>query len=212
MHYANLLGISKFGNIYFFGNRKNKGIALTFDDGPSKQTKKILKILKKHHIKATFFILGKRIHNNEKMIKEILKQGSEIGNHSYTHASLAFKSKKGIVSEIEKTDKRLEKLGIKTNLFRPPYGRIGLKLISICKEIEKKIILWDVDPKDWKEQDGNVILKNILKKTKNGSIIDLHDYVEGIGENRKITKILEISIPKLKEKGYKFLTVSKLIK
>jgi len=88
-------------NIYFHGSRDKKEVALTFDDGPSEQTTKILDILKKNNARATFFILGKKVKGNEEILKRIVYEGSEIGNHSYNHNKLLFKDKEFIYNEIK---------------------------------------------------------------------------------------------------------------
>ena len=145
-------------------------------------------------------------------MQEIIESGSEIGNHSYNHPSLIFKSKKFIRREIQKTDEELKKLNIKTNFFRPPHGSWGFNLASTANQLTKKIILWDVDPSDWSKPEIKKAIHHILSNSKCGSIIDLHDFAEGIGENNNLIKILNRIIPELKNRGYKLVTVSELFK
>jgi len=200
----------RLGRLYFHGSRKNKKIAITFDDSLSEETLKVLKILKKYKAEATFFVEGKRILGRENILKEIVKQGNEIGNHTFNHKRLIFKNKKYIESEIIKTDKLLKKNKIKTKLFRPPHYVIGLNCLRVCKNLKKKIIFSDVVSQDWKLKGTNYPVNIVLSKVKNGSIINLHDYLEGLGRNKYIIKILENILEKLKD-DYKFVTVSKLI-
>ena len=202
--------MKKIGNWYFHGNRDKKEIALTFDDGPSKETEKILDLLKKYHAKATFFIWGKRIKEREKIIERIIKEGHEIANHSYEHKRLWFKSKKYIENDLKKCDGKLYKNKIKTNLFRPPGLKIGFNLLIICKKLNKKIIAYDVVSNDWRKKGVEYAVKRVLKKTKKGSIINFHDYLEGIGFNKEIIPILEKVLPSLKKK-YGFVTVNELL-
>ncbi len=202
--------MKKISNMYFQGNRKKNKIALTFDDGPSKETEKVLDLLKKYNAKATFFILGKRIKAREKIIKRINKEGHEIGNHTYSHKRLWFKSKRFAKKNIKKCDKELEKTGMKTNLFRFPGFKIGYCSWLATKELNKKVIFCDVSSLDWKKKGINYSVKKVLNKTKKGSIINLHDYLQGIGKNRKIISILEKILPKLKDK-YKLVTISELL-
>jgi len=201
----------KIGRIYFHGSRKFNKIALTFDDGPCKETEEILKVLKKEEIPATFFVLGKKLKKNPLFIKQIVKQGSEVGNHSYSHDSLLSKSSKKIIEEILQTDKLLLKQGIKTNLFRPPYSRFNLNLFGIAKKLNKFIIIADTFSDDWKMIKKEKIIKNVLKSVRKGSILSFHDYIEDFGRNLEIVEVLKALIPKLKEKGYKFVTVSDLL-
>lgn len=200
----------RIGNLYFWGSRKENKIALTFDDGPSEETKKILDILKKHNSKATFFIWGQRIPGNEGVIKRIIKEGNDVGNHSYKHQRLKFKPREEIKKDLEKCDEELKKLDIKTNLFRPPAFSIGINLWLICNKLKKKIILCDVVSDDWRRPGADKVVIKVLRKTRNGSVIDFHDYLEGIGSNEDIVPIMEKLIPKLKEK-YNLVTISELL-
>lgn len=202
--------MKRIGNIYIHGSRKENKIALTFDDGPSDETKGILKLLKKYDAKATFFIWGQRIKGRENTIDKIIKEEHEIGNHSYGHKRLAFKSKKYIEKDLKKCDYELNKFNIKTNLFRPPGLSMFYNLFNVCKKLEKKIIACDVISNDWRKKGIEYAVKRVLKNTKNGSIINFHDYVEGIGANEEIIPILEKVLPKLKEK-YRFVTISELL-
>ena len=96
-------------NLYFHGDRTQKRVALTFDDGPAEETEELLKILKKEKVKATFFILGKRILEREKIIRRMIKDGHELGNHSYNHKRLWFKSLRTIGEDIQRCDGELWK-------------------------------------------------------------------------------------------------------
>lgn len=213
MSILNLLP-KKIGNIYFYGNRKTKRIALTFDDGPSKETEKLLNILKKYKSKATFFVLGKKIKGKEKSIKRIIKEGHEIGNHSYNHYNLWFKNKKFIEKEINQTEEELKKIGIKNNLFRPPSSRMGLNLLKVCKKLKKKMIIGDTYAYDWNFPGAKKVVNKILKTVKKGSIIILHDSIEDKNTskiNKDITEITKKIIPELKKRGYKLVRVSELL-
>ena len=191
------------GNFYYHGSRKENGVTLTFDDGPSQETEKVLDILKKYKAKATFFIWGQRIKGRERIIKKILKEGHEIGNHTFSHKSLWFKSKRFIKEDIEKCDKELRNIRVKTDLFRFPSFRFGINAIVVCKGLKKKVIFCDVISNDWldpylrKKYDkkGSIkidkVVRKVLDRTKSGSIISFHDYLEGIGPNREIVPILE---------------------
>ncbi len=202
--------MKKFGNIYFHGNRELNQIALTFDDGPSYETGGILNLLNQYDARATFFIWGQRINGHEKIIERMIKEGHEIGNHSYNHKRLIFKSQKYIEDDLKKCDEELSKLNIKTNIFRPPYFSFFFNLLKVCKRLEKKIIICDVISNDWKKKGTEYVTKKVLDDTRNSSILNFHDYLKGIGDNEDIIPILENILPKLKEK-YKLVTVSQLL-
>lgn len=213
----------KIGNWYNRARRNKKQIALTFDDGPSEETKKVLDILKKYNAKATFFIWGQRIKGRENIINRILKEGHEFGNHTFSHKWLWFKRKKVIAEEIIKCDDELSKFGIKTNLFRFPAFRFGINSIIICKRLKKKVIFSDVISNDWlnpwlkkkfkKNEPIKIekVIKKVLKKTKNGSILNFHDYLEGVGPHNEIIPILEAIMLPLQKRGFKFITISNLL-
>jgi len=210
-------------NIYFHGNRKNKKIAITFDDGPSKETEKVLDLLKKYNTKATFFIWGERIKGREKTIERIKKEGHEFGNHTFSHKRMWFKSRKFMKEDIQKYDDELNKFEIKTNLFRFPGFKFGLNSLIVCWKLKKKMIFADMVSNDWLNpwlkmkcnKKGPVKIdkpiQKTLSKTKNGSILNFHDYLEGIGSHKEIIPIMEKVLPKLKEKGFEFVTVSELL-
>ena len=133
------------GNLFFHGNRSQRKVALTFDDGPSRETRELLKLLRKENVRATFFVLGKHIGNDEKIIKTIIREKHEIGNHGYSHKSLIFKSRKFISEEIKKCDDLLlKKFDIRTNLFRHPYFHFGLNAWIVTYRLKKKVIFCDV--------------------------------------------------------------------
>ena len=206
--------MQRIGNIYFHGERESKKIALTFDDGPSDETLEILDLLKEYDAKATFFVWAQRVKGREQIIKSILTQGCEIGNHSYHHKAFFLRGNKYIKEEIEKTDKVLSEFGIKTDLFRLPKGAsfFAFNLIGVAKKLKKKIILFDLHSYDYLRLKPPWIAKFVLKNVKKGSIVGFHDYLESMGRNNKVVPALKLILPELKKRGYKMVTVSELLK
>ncbi|NQV18017.1 MAG: polysaccharide deacetylase family protein [Armatimonadetes bacterium] len=192
------------------GSRKEKIVALTFDDGPDPEyTIDILKILRNYNVQATFFITGKKAQEYPEIVRKLISNRQELGNHSYSHRSLILKTMNYVKSEIEKTDEILKSFGIQGEiLFRPPYGRIDAISIMVFWKLQKKIILWDNGPKDFKCSSSDEIVNKVLKKIKSGSIIVLHD---GGGDRSNTVKAVEILIPELLKRGYLFKKVSELI-
>ncbi|MFH1451651.1 MAG: polysaccharide deacetylase family protein [archaeon] len=198
---------------YFHGNRNSRKVALTFDDSPSEETLKILKVLKKYNAKATFFVCGKRIKGREKIIKKIISEGHEVGNHTWDHSSLLLKSKKFCIEQISKTDELLKKFGVRSDLFRPPYFRLGLGAFFACRALDKRIVGGDMIPGDWiLKKDDLKIIDKILRKARSGSIIILHDYLENIGEHKRISSLTQEVCKGLIKKNFKLVTVSELIR
>ena len=199
-------------NDIFFksGSRDEKLIALTFDDGPHpKETHEVLDILDKYNVKGTFFVVGKHANWYSEPLIRASKEGHEIGNHTFSHPDISNLSSDDIKREIKECEDTLVKItGKKPTLFRPPYGSYSEdKLGKIAKECGYKIILWTtIDAKDWKNPPSVQISDTIINKVQNGDIILLHDY-----GTENTVKALDIIIPSLMEKGYKFVTVSEII-
>ncbi|HFR3770894.1 TPA: polysaccharide deacetylase family protein [Streptococcus suis] len=181
-----------------------KRIALTFDDGPNRQTTpKILDILKKYNVKATFFILGKNIAGNEDIIQRMVAEGHEIGNHTWNHPKLTGISPEAVQSEVGDTQAALEKiLGYKPKLMRPPYGAVNQATMNI---INMPIIYWSVDSNDWSSRNPAVILETIKANTIPGSIVLLHDIHPTSVES------VEPTLQYFASQGFKLVTSSELL-
>ena len=196
------------------GNESEKVVALTFDDGPDEVfTPQVLDILKKYDVKATFFLIGEKVPYNKQIVKREKEEGHEIGNHTYTHINAAKKTKSEIESEVTKTQEAIKEItGEYPTLFRPPYRALSRDLCQVVKSKNMNIILWsNIDVRDWSNPGVNSIVSTIENKVENGNIIILHDYNTVRNDKSQTIQALEIVIPKLKEKGYKFVTISELM-
>ncbi|MEO0143303.1 MAG: glycosyltransferase [candidate division WOR-3 bacterium] len=188
---------------YIFFRLVNKGeVLITFDDGPSPYTKQILDTLDKYNVKAIFFLVGKNIEKYPDAVKEIYKRGHIIGNHSYSHSVLLiFKDYKTIKKEIDSTNKLIENItGFKPYLFRPPYGIYSPVTDSVIRELNMKVILWNVDSEDWKLKNQDEIYFNVIKDLKGGSIILFH-------ERKNTLKVLGKIIREIDKRGLKFASI-----
>lgn len=196
------------------GNDEEKIIALTFDDGPDEDyTPQILDILKKYNVKATFFVVGQKVGWNPEIVKREFEEGHEIGNHTFSHINVCHRSYNEIYTEINNTQDAIKKvIGKEPEIFRPPYRAINKEMCSIVKEKNMNIILWsNLDPRDWSNPGVYYIVNIIMNKVQNGNIILLHDYNNARKTTSQTIQALDIVIPKLKEKGYKFVTISQLV-
>lgn len=178
-------------------------LALTFDDGPSIYTKEIIDFLKSQNANATFFVIGNKVELYQEIIKESIQNGNEIGNHSYNHKNLAKLSLEELKDQIDKTQEIIKKTtGYTPRLLRPTYGEKNQKIIQ---HTNLKVVLWDIDPKDWgQKKTKEEIVKHILSKVTNKDIILLHD------TKKKTVEVVKLIVPKLIEQGYQFITVSEL--
>src|SRR5213596_947914 len=184
-------------------------IAITFDDGPSATlTPKLLDLLAAHHIKTTFFVIGENVAEHPDIVARAAREGHEIGNHSWSHPNFAKMSEEGVRSQLRRTDDAIKSAtGFRPTLLRPPYGSITAREKRwIHGECGYQIILWYVDPYDWKRPGPAVVRSRILKETQPGSIVLSHDIHPGTIEAMPST------FDALEAKGFKFVTVSELIR
>lgn len=214
--------------MYFHGDRAKNKIAVTFDDGPSEETLNVLSVLRKNDVKATFFLVGKMVRGREDIIETIKADGHELGNHTFSHKRLWFKSKKFIEDDIRKCDDELRRLGIVTNLIRFPGLKYGHNSLSVCKKLGKLPIFIELLTlnqfaydwfRPWLKKKGfingaikiDMVVEKTIRNTKNGSILGFHDYLQEIGPHPESQLIIEKVIPELKKKGFEFVTVSELL-
>lgn len=184
---------------------KDKAVALTFDDGPSRDNDgKIIETLQANGAHATFFVLGNRARVDGDIMQMITGAGCEIASHSWDHPQLSKIKWKKVKSQLMRTDDIVAKLlnGYQITLLRPPYGSISK---TMRKKIDKPMILWSLDTLDWKTRNAKKIFNRVKKEVKDGDIILMHDIHPETAE--ALTKI----VPWLSEQGYDMLTVSELM-
>ncbi|WP_445750073.1 polysaccharide deacetylase family protein [Polaribacter sp.] len=195
-----------------YGNLSKKEIALTFDDGPTEVSKEIIKILNKYHAKGTFFWVGHRIKNNEKIIQFARKNGHLIANHSWNHENgFSFSNEFLWESQVEKTLNEFSKYGITdVQYFRPPFGAITQNQIDFLATKNIKTVLWSITTNDWdpKENSDDLMFQKLKKNMHSGAIVLFHDFDYGNLDSKlkDLEKILIYGI----RKGYKFVTVANL--
>ena len=183
-------------------------IAMTFDDGPhATLTPKLLDLLAARHIKVTFFVLGECVEQNPEVLRRAAREGHEIANHSWSHPQFTKLSDESVRSQLRRTDDAIKAItGKRPTLFRPPYGAISARQKKwIHDEFGYEIILWDVDPLDWKDPGPTTVCNRILRETRPGSIVLSHDIHRGTVEAMPAT------LEQLQAKHFKFVTVSELI-
>ncbi|SHE64282.1 Peptidoglycan/xylan/chitin deacetylase, PgdA/CDA1 family [Seinonella peptonophila] len=196
--------------IILHGPRQKKQIALTFDDGPETvYTKKILKILKDEKVPATFFVIGNQAQAYPEMLRQILEEGHVIASHSWQHKYLPKLNPNSLHDDLEKTNRIVyEKTGKNMQLLRPPYGAAE-KINSQLKGLNFTVVNWDVDTLDWTpNRTPEQIFQTVINNAKNGSIVLQHN---GGGNRSATTVALPRIIHALREKGFTFVTVDKLL-
>ncbi|PEQ96369.1 polysaccharide deacetylase [Bacillus sp. AFS006103] len=198
-----------FGGITEHVETNQKVVALTFDDGPTKNVDKILPLLNQYHVKATFFLIGNEMEKNPVEAKKIVRAGHQIGNHTYSHQRMVFKSPSYIKAEIEKTDKLIREAGYKGEIdFRPPNGKKLVGLPFYLNQHKRETIMWNLEPDTYYTNAADK-LSYVKKNIKPGSIILIHPMYDDSNEELKTIKGI---LQSLSNEGYKFITVNELLK
>ncbi len=196
----------------FFGrNRKHgkKVLYLTFDDGPEEAfTPKLLDLLKKYDIHATFFVVTGKARENPRIIERMQEEGHLIGFHSQSHRNALFESPWRTSGDFRASGSDMDALGIKTVYFRPPWGCVNLVSLKNMKKRGLRMILWSVMAGDWSAgATSEIIRTRLISRVKDGSIICLHD---GRGRDQaplRTISALEKMLPLWKLSGYSFMRI-----
>ncbi len=195
-------------NSYNSVETDRKILAMTFDDGPSaKLTPKLLDILKERGIKATFYVVGTRAAEHPEILQRMVDEGHEIGNHTWNHPTLTKLSSSGVKSQIDRSNAAIDKaVGIRPKTMRPPYGATNSRLNrSMNEDYGHKVIMWSVDPLDWKYRNAARVQREIVNGATPGGIILVHDI------HSSSVAAMPGTLDALKAKGYEFATVSELL-
>ena len=187
----------------YIKKRTRKAVALTFDDGPSPKTTPVaLDLLKKYNAKGTFFMVGHAVEGNEDIIKRVIAEGHQIGNHSWDHPVLTKISLEKAKSQINDTTAALKKAsGLDVHIMRPPYGAING---AIQAAVDQSFILWDIDTLDWKNRNTASIMKEV-RKAQPGSVILMHDI------HQTTIDALPSILQYLTEQGFEMVTIEELM-
>jgi len=211
-----LYAISKARSFQFFGGitasarTEKKIIALTFDDAPSPFSGEVLRILAEKNAKATFYVIGKAMEEFPAKAREIVRQGHELGNHTYSHRRMVFKTPGHIAVEIGKTDRLIRESGYTGEItFRPPYGKKLLALPFYLHKRGMRTVTWNLEPDTYHSGDAAGIRDFTLAHAAPGAIILMHPFCDrACAADREA---LPAIIDGLREKGFTLVTVSQLL-
>ena len=191
------------------GRKDLKILALTFDDGPHPQnTPRLLDMLRQRNVKATFFTIGRSVDYNPQIAKRIVTEGHEIGNHTYTHGNLSKMNGQQVRNELDRgRNSIIRATGVTPRIMRPPYGALLTPQRQwVMDNYGYPTILWSVDPMDWKNRDARIVANRLISRAHPGAILLAHDL------HKSTIDAMPQTLDTLLAQGYKFVTVSELIR
>lgn len=204
-----------YGPTFAHGIRGSKQIALTYDDGPNDpHTLHLLDVLAKNYVRATFFMLGRFVKERPDIARDVAKAGHVIGNHTYNHPLLIFKSEAETRSQLLECRKELQDaIGEHSNLFRPPFGGRRPATLRVARELGLQTVMWNVTGYDWNALPAAVIEKKVARQMGGGDVILLHDGGhKSMGADRSQTVIAtQNMIRRYRDQGYEFVTVDEMM-
>jgi peptidoglycan-N-acetylglucosamine deacetylase len=185
-----------------------KEVALTFDDGPSAYTQRFVRMLRAQHAVATFFMIGEQVSSGyQGILREELRDGDALGDHTWTHADLVTSG--GTYSQLGRTKGAIASLsGYTPCVFRPPYGAYDSSVVAVARSLGLDTVTWNVDPADYTQPGSGAIEQRVLAQTQPGSIVLSHD---GGGPRAQTLAAYPHIIAALRARGYRFLTVPQLL-
>jgi peptidoglycan/xylan/chitin deacetylase (PgdA/CDA1 family) len=216
LHLPMVVGCRAAGrSLVYDGPSNRREIALTFDDGPwgDPPTAEFLQVLEREHVPATFFEIGSQISTFDplgSLERRMLADGDMIGDHTWSHPVMTRLKPAKQVAELLDTSAAIQRAtgGFIPCLWRPPYGKINPKLVSLARSLGLLTIMWDVDPRDWALPGVGAIYSNAIANAHNGAIVIQH---VGGGPRQQTLAALPREIETLRAKGYRFVTVDQLL-
>jgi len=187
--------------------RKAKCIAITFDDGPVRQTATVLDVLKARGARATFFVLGSMAHRRPALLRRMVAEGHAIGNHSWNHPQFFTMSSKAVRKQIRATDAVIRRAtGKAPALMRPPFGEQDARIRRTIRGFDDSVILWNIDTQDWKYRNTKRLVSYVRTHAKRNAIVLMHDI-------RPTTRAaVPAIVDELQAKGFTLVTVPELLR
>jgi peptidoglycan/xylan/chitin deacetylase (PgdA/CDA1 family) len=204
-----------YGRTFTGLSRGTKQLALTYDDGPNDpHTFRLLEVLARHNVHATFFVIGRYVQQRLDIVRELVKAGHIVGNHTFTHPLLTLKSTDEVRRELSDCRKAIEDaIGEHSNLFRPPFGGRRPAVLRVARELGLKPIMWNVTGYDWTAPPAAEIERKVQKQMRGGDLILLHDGGhKQMGADRSQTVLAtDHLISRYRSEGYDFVTVPQML-
>jgi peptidoglycan/xylan/chitin deacetylase (PgdA/CDA1 family) len=196
-------------------NSGTKQLALTYDDGPNDpHTFRLLEILARHNVRATFFLIGRYVNRRPDIVRELTRAGHVVGNHTWSHPNLIFASALQTMLQLQDCEQALtEAVGEHSRLFRPPFGGRRPSTLRIAREFGLEPVMWNVTGWDWRGKPAEYVERRVNQQIRGGNVILLHDGDhETFGADRSQTVIAtDRLIARYKAEGYEFVTVPEVM-
>lgn len=195
------------------GSRNVPVVALTFDDGPSEDTERILDVLAEHKVSATFFMTGSHVESLPQTARRVVAEGHEVGNHSYSHPIFLYRTSDETQQQLERAQALITKtIGVRPRLARPPCGVRTPAYFRAAEQLGLRTVQWDVAGFDWKSRNAKQIAREVLRRAVAGSIILLHDGdSEGKQDRRETVMALPLIIEGLLERGLHIVPLAEML-
>ncbi len=204
-----------FGATFVGGPAGSKQIALTYDDGPNDpHTLKLLEVLAKDDVRATFFLIGRYVERRPEIVRDVLKAGHVIGNHTLTHPTLALTGSVQTRIQLEECQRAVQDAtGESPRLFRPPFGARRPHTLRIARSLALEPVMWNVTSWDWKVPPAAKIVETCNRHITGGAVILMHDGSHlGFGADRWQTVVAtHLLIEEWRSKGYEFVTIPEMM-
>jgi peptidoglycan-N-acetylglucosamine deacetylase len=202
------------GHAEWHGRRDTRAVALTFDDGPSRDTERVLDILGEHNVAASFFMIGRQVESFPGIAERVVAEDHEVGNHSYSHPIYLYHRARRTRQELERAQAVIsETTGIRPRFARPPCGVRTRAYFAATRSLGLRTVQWDVAGFDWKQRSAKQIARDVLHGARAGSIVLLHDgNSDGKRDRRETIAALPLIIKGLHDKGLRVAPLNELLK
>src|SRR5437667_8364694 len=204
-----------YGKTFTGIRRRSKQLALTYDDGPNDpHTLRLLEVLAKHNVKATFFLIGRYVEQRPGIVREVVNEGHVVGNHTFSHPNLVFASARQTRTQLQECQQAItQAIGQHSPLFRPPFGGRRPGTLRIARSLGLAPVMWNVSGQDWKGYSADEIKQRIRRQLRGGDVILLHDgsHIDmGVDRSQLILRTDPLLFD-AKSEGFEFVTIREMM-
>lgn len=204
-----------YGTTFAGLRRGSRQLALTYDDGPNDPyTLRLLEVLAKHGVRATFFLIGRYVQQRADIVRELVQAGHVAGNHTFTHPNLIFASALQTRMQMVECERALgDAVGEPSRLFRPPFGARRPRSLQVARDLGLETVMWNVTGWDWNGEPAQYVERKVIRQVRGGSVILLHDgsHADPKADRSQTVIATDRLIERYKSEGYKFVTIPEMM-